>query len=199
MTADNHRGFTLIELLVTLAIFSIASLIMTKIYMNFSSSFTTQEVTAGLQQEVRSAVDLMAYELRMAGLDVNRTGLFGITQASASTIGFTSDQNLDGVMDVTDNEQVTYNITAGGVLQEILYQGTASEVTITLAENVDTANSGFVYLDQNGVPLATPVAAANLSNIRAIAITLALQEAAGRGPVVNRTITSQVICRNLAY
>jgi hypothetical protein len=58
-------------------------------------------------------------------------------------------------------------------------------------------NLQLQYFDANDVPIATPVTAGNLPNIRRITITVAVQSPAGWWRQQNFTIASDIRPRNL--
>ncbi|MDO8945454.1 MAG: prepilin-type N-terminal cleavage/methylation domain-containing protein, partial [Desulfobacterales bacterium] len=60
-------GFTLIEVLVALAILSIAMTAVFTTFLSQQQSFTVQSRVAELQQNLRTAVDCMTRDIRMAG------------------------------------------------------------------------------------------------------------------------------------
>jgi len=97
----NDRGFTLIELLVTM---SIAVMLMMAIYgaVNMaqrSSQGIERKVTA--QQDARSALELMAMEIRMASYNPNFvTGIWVNPGDCSST---SSNQNYQGIQAATPN------------------------------------------------------------------------------------------------
>lgn len=179
---DTPAGFTLIEMLVTLLIISIISGSAYSVFMSLNRSYTTQSVASGVQQRVRAAIDYMIRDIRIAGLDPLRTAGAGIISATATTLQFTADKNLDG--DVNDaGEDITYNVT-GGSLQLTDDQGTE-----VLTGNV--SNFSFVYFDQNGA--VTTKAA----DVRLVEISMTLQKPAGRGQLVSRNYSIRVRCRNI--
>lgn len=195
-----NRGFTLVELLVGLAIFSIIGLILVHQLVLGSRINTEQNAIARAQQSMRAARQLISQDIRLAGLDPLRTFRFGFEEATATKFRVTADFDSDGVIDDTGAERVTYLIRAANRdLQKILYEGTVNQVNATLLNRIDPApgDSGFTYLDVNGNPMATPVPAASLGNIRAVVVTLTVEESAGQAGTVARSSTGQVKCRNM--
>jgi type IV pilus assembly protein PilW len=177
-----QAGFTLIEMLIALLILSIVSAVAYGIFASLSKSFTTQDVTAKTQQNLRIGIDFMARDIRMAGLDPLDTANAGIINATSTSFRFTADKNMDG--DVDDSaEDVTYQLT-GDKLQLVDDQGTA-----TLNENI--TNFGFTYFDTDGA--ATMVT----QNIRSVAITLTATTPAGSAKPVERTYNTLIRCRNI--
>jgi type II secretion system protein J len=188
----DKKGFSLIEIMVAIAIMSILSIAMMKTYTGFTRVYTTQEVAAGAQQDLRAALNIMTQDIRMAGFDPTDSDNFGVEVATATNIRITSDTDIDGVVDQSNFERITYNLNAGtNQLQQILYQGTASESTQPVVDNV--TNLTFTYLDEDNNITATP------ADIRTVIISMTIQELAGRGGLVTRSLSTRVQCRNLGF
>ncbi|MEW5910184.1 MAG: prepilin-type N-terminal cleavage/methylation domain-containing protein [Thermodesulfobacteriota bacterium] len=196
----SQKGFTLLELMVVVAIASVMLTAMYGLFYSLSRSYTTEEVAADAQQDVRSAMDFMIRDIRMAGLDPTLSDSFGIEQATSSRIRFTMDSDasgsFNGVVDNTNFERITYELN-GSQLRQILYEGTGSQSTQTLIDNV-TALS-FSYLDEDGNAIAIPVAAADLPTVREVLITLTVVLPAGQIGTLTRTLDSRTQCRNLYF
>ena len=126
---NNHlhskTGFTLIELLMALAISSIVLGAIYSVFKITNRSFTTQNVAAGVQQSLRSAIGLMSRDIRLAGLDPSGTDNFGITYASATKIRFTQDSKdsvtnvFNGIVDEAKFEEVTYDLQGNQIMQTL--------------------------------------------------------------------------------
>jgi prepilin-type N-terminal cleavage/methylation domain-containing protein len=192
------KGFSLIELLVAMVIMSVVSLAIYGVFSVSSRSYTTQGVTADVQQSVRAAMEVMLQDIRAAGLDPTSSGNFGIELAEAAKLRFTSDSIdagiFNGVLDSTNSERITY-VLVGTQLDQILYETTASEDNGPLISDVQ--NLAFTYFDADGNDLGSPVPALQLADIRTINVSITVEEPAGRDGSVSRTLTKQVKCRNM--
>jgi type IV pilus assembly protein PilW len=123
----------------------------------------TQDRLIEMQQDLRSAVYLFGADVKMAGYDP--TGAAGATFliADQAEIQFQMDRNGDGDFTGDPNEVIRYALTndadrdglADGKPCDLGRELDGGGLQI-LAENVDALN--FVYLDQDGNVLATPVA-----------------------------------------
>ena len=194
------KGFSLIELLVAMVIMSVVSLAIYSLFAVNSRSYTTQTVTADVQQSVRAAMEVMLQDIRAAGLDPTSSGNFGIELAETEKLRFTSDSinaainDFNGVLDDTNSERITY-VLQGSQLDQILYETTASADTEPLINDVQ--NLTFTYLDADGNDLGSPVPTLQLEDIRTINVSITVEEPAGRDVSVSRTLTKQVKCRNM--
>ena len=184
-------GFTLVEVLMCIAILSILFGTVFRSFDTFNRSYTNENVKAGVQQKSRVGIDLMARDIRLAGLDPLNAANSGFIAADTNTtsIRFTADLNYDG--DLGDPfEDIIYALN-GNLLQQTSDLG-SGPVTATLLDNVSALT--FNYLDQAANLLPGPIAT---NQIRTVLISLTLQRPAGRDGQVSRTYTTRVRCRNL--
>jgi len=174
-----NKGFTLVELLVTLVI---SGLLMSAIYTAFKAqqdSYLAQEQVVEIQQNLRAGLDILVHELRMAGYDVDQTGVktgtAGITAANTSSITFTLVSDTDGLDN--NNDGTTDEVGELKTIQYSLYDansdgdndlgrlvGTVATNRRAVAENVE--NLEFVYLDSAGAVTAT------LPDIRSVQVSI---------------------------
>jgi len=163
-----NEGFTLTELLVAIVI---SGIVMTSIYSAYYSqqkSFIAQEQVVAMQQNLRAGMDLLEREIRMAGYDPAGTSDAGIAPgADSAIINITEDLDGDGLTSGS-NEDITYSLYDSGSDGDTDLGRDTGGGNQLLAENIDALN--FVYLDENGTPLATPVATPG--NIRSIQIAI---------------------------
>ena len=164
-------GFTLVELLMSIAILSILFGTVFDTFNTFSRSFSKENVRAGLQQKTRIAINLMAQDIRLAGLDPLGGAGGGILVAEPTKIQFAADLDYDGAFD-GPFENMTYALN-GDRLEQTSHLGTE-----TVVDNVTGLT--FTYPDSSTV-----------------FITLTVQKPAGREGTISRTYTQRVRCRNL--
>lgn len=191
----SEKGFTLVELLVSIAVLSIFMAAIYIILLNQTRAYTTQQVAAGAQQNVRMAIELMAADLRLAGLDPLQTAKAGFEVAGATRFRITSDRapvgqiEANGKIDDANFERITYFFD-GTSLRQQLYEGTSNPApSQSLIDNVSFLS--LRYLDQDGA--ATGI----LSDIRTVVIELGVQEPAGMDGVIERRYNTRVRCRNV--
>lgn len=164
------KGFTLIELMVALALTSIIMAGIMAAYVSQLKAHVTQQTIVEMQQNLRSAMQHMEKEIRMAGYDdPNKTSVAGVKIVLADKFQFTMDLNDDGdlVDPVTNNsdpnETVLYTLALNTAGTQCLMRNTGGG-NQPIAENIEALN--FVYLDRFRVP--TNVA----MNVRSVQITI---------------------------
>jgi type IV pilus assembly protein PilW len=190
-------GFTLIEVLVTIAMISLFMAAAMAVLVPLSRSYTTTDVASSVQQVVRMAVEVMANDIRLAGLDPMQQADAGIEEANATSIRFTSDRVPEG------EEEANGEIDDGG-FEHLNYYFDASDNTLRLAllspdgtvrqmqrlvENVN--NLRFRYFDQAGNETG------DRDEIRSVQISMTVEEPAGMDGTVERSYSTRVLCRNL--
>jgi len=203
----NTTAFTLIEVLMAMVIVGVVIGAIYAVFISSNRSYHTQDSAAEAQQRVRVGIDFMVRDIRMVGLDPLRSATdphpldsdgAGIKEAAASKIRFTSDIDMNGVIDNPKNqERVTYEYDAANRrLRRCLYEGTGSQSWRTLIENVGVLQ--FTYLDADGNDLGDPVAAADLADIRTVVISMSVEGEGALGGTITRTLNTRVSCRNLS-
>jgi len=129
----NNKGTSLIELLITLVI---ASFIMAGVYQVFiheAKSYESQEQIGESQNAVRSGMETLVSDLRMAGYD--REGGVVVTNpisGSSSSVRVEweyNDTTLKAVQYFRSNNQLQRNVYLNGVLTEDSPQIVVDDVT----------------------------------------------------------------------
>jgi len=200
---NKKKGFTAIELLISLAILSLSLSSIYGLYMSFIRMHTSEGVKIKVQQNVRSSLDMMVRDIRMAGLDPELTHEFGIrAPLDAQRIQFSADRDMDGEMDVpneadglqeSDLERMAYEYNGTNAVEMVLYKDNwvDEEMRAVLVENVSDLT--FIYLGADGATTA------NVEDIRSVEINMTIQKPAGRGDQISRTLIKRVQCRNLDF
>jgi type IV pilus assembly protein PilW len=195
----NKSGFTLVEVLVAMAIATIVSTLMYKVYQGQLKSHTTQQELVEMQQNLRAVLNLMERDIRMAGYGP-KGGVAdpAITSALIDDISFAMDVTGGTTLDPSDGqtndpgEQIQYRIDDAGNLVRITSDGLGGWNNDILLESADINSLTFTYKDEGGNPPAT------LADIRSVEITLDAN--IGTTVMVDRhdmALTSEVKCRNL--
>ncbi len=216
-----RQGFTLVELLIAMAIAGIVMGGIYSVYRSQQTSYAAQAQVTALEQKVRAAMYFMQRDISMAGCDPTGHANAGILTADSHSIRLTEDLNGNG--DPNEyNEDISYSLYTSKEVQKLgrrsPYKKNNQLVkNQPVVENVDALD--LVYLDEAGNVLPTPVA--DPSRIRSIQITLVVRaqkedphfsnstvyrNQAGIpifGPANDhfrrRLLTTEVLCRNLAF
>ncbi|WP_027358289.1 PulJ/GspJ family protein [Desulforegula conservatrix] len=186
-----ESGFTLIELLVAMAIASILLAIVGSIFYSLNKGMSAENTRVALQQSVRSAINVIAADLREVGLDPYTKKRFKIEKAALSEIRFSSDLNMDGNLD--DNEKFIYLLDDGQLKMSI----NSNDAPESLLPNVESLQ--FRYFRENDVEIMLSGSeVADTGEIRAVEIYLEAEENYwGGGSTENRSYRTLVKCRNL--
>ncbi|MCF8027092.1 MAG: prepilin-type N-terminal cleavage/methylation domain-containing protein [Desulfobacteraceae bacterium] len=183
-----QAGFTLIELLVAVAISAIVLLALGQFFISTTRTNTIQEKVAASQQEIRTVMEMITRDLRMAGLDPTKNADAGFTDNSDGTndesIAFSfdyynddDDPYSDGDCD-DDREHVSYSFDEdngrimyrwsndGGVnwpgAQSLTQDNTVTSVEFEYFDDKDALDSDNAFSDP----------AANLDDIEIVRVTI---------------------------
>jgi hypothetical protein len=106
--------------------------------------------------------------------------------------------DTDGIAEADgDLDRITYYYDAANKrLRQCLSADLTDASCETVAENVE--NFQFIYLDPNNAQIPFPIDNdVKLSNIRSVRVEMTIRRLAGGFGSVSRTLTKQIICRNL--
>lgn len=179
---NTSRGFTSIELLVALSMSIIVLVAIVSSLFSQQKVHMTQERLIEMQQDLRSAVYLFGADVKLAGYDPTGRAHATFLIADQAEIQFQIDRNGDGDFTdpgppvTTDAMEVIHYALTNDANRDGVADGTPCHLGRALdnggfqilAENIDALN--FVYRDQDGNVLTTPVA--NPNAIRSVQIAL---------------------------
>ena len=126
---NNERGFSIVELVISLAITLVLLGVAIKMFNVQQDAYNSQEQVTDLHQNIRTSMDAVSREVRMAGCMV--VGTSTIKTSGTSTITFLGD--VDG--DIVTN--LTTNAVAGA---------TTIFVSLTPDSNYSIANTDYIYV-----------------------------------------------------
>jgi len=205
LKGNRTSGFTLIEILVAVAMLSVFMMAAMGVLIPLSKSYTTTEVASSAQQVVRMAVEIIAKDIRIAGLDPLRQlqgtdssglPLAGFQEANATSVRFTSDRVVDGeeeangTIDDSNFENINYYYEASTESLNLrLYSGAPVQTSQQLVNNI--SNLRFRYYGEDGNETGV------LEDIRAVQIDMTVEEDVGTEGTIERSYSTRVLCRNL--
>jgi len=148
-TQFNKKGITLIELLVVLVIGGIVLAGIYRIFIAQSKAYTVQDQVAEVQQNVRSAMEILVRDLRMAGCDddgntITVNNPIPFVGNNAITVSY---EYYNQAAMATELHTVAYNLIGDNLFRQPTIGGVVSPSEVIL-ENVDQLN--FTYgIDTN--------------------------------------------------
>jgi type IV pilus assembly protein PilW len=219
----NEKGVTLAELLVALVIAAITLAGVYRVFISQTKTYAVQDQVVEVQQSVRSAMEIILRDLRMAGFDDDNpaspyTIPTGITTVASNSIAVNYEY-YNRTLNQYETHQVTYAVNANSQLTRTLNVTAAvppvpNPRTEPLLDNVNAlnfaygvdANNDKIMDDQNGdgiINAADYVAAGAVGTATVVAIQVTLT--GGPNPtnvdiakiVSPRTLVSAVTPRNL--
>lgn len=198
---SNKKGFTAVEMLISMAIMSLLLGAIYGLYMSFIKQCTKESVKINVQQRVRSGLDMMVRDIRLAGLDPENTDDFGVVAATSQRIQFTADRDMDGDLDdadatdgidTSDIENIAYEYDGNSTINMMLYKANGNlELSDRVVTNVTDLT--FTYLDADNVVTSDP------EDIRTVNIQMTIQRPSGKDGQISRTLIKRVECRNLDF
>jgi type IV pilus assembly protein PilW len=204
----NHKGMTLIELLVGLVICAVLIGGIYRLFVAQGKAYTVQDQVVEIQQNIRTAMEIVLKDLRMAGYDDDRTLAVVVPTPQI----------------VAGDHSITLRYEKNGSLYEVAYwadgtsrlfrQDTSNGVTNTepmlenvtgfdFAYGVDEDEDGAID-DRNGNTLVDDwIPAADVGDLKIVAVRVSLtarpfQVNPDLQSVSPRTLISAVTLRNLS-
>jgi len=218
----SYKGLALIELLVALVLFGMVAAGIYRLFIAQNTAYVVQEQVVEVQQNIRSAMEILLRDIRMAGFDDDNTG-----SAITITNPIVYPVNADSITvdyEYYDKSTLQYQRHTVAYWLDVPSSSLVRQPTVNavggpqevLLENVETLS--FAYgADQNGDGVMDDlngngviddgdwILAANVGTRKVIAVrvTLTARPAQVNSPsevqkmVMPRTLTSAITLRNL--
>jgi prepilin-type N-terminal cleavage/methylation domain-containing protein len=145
----NEKGITLIELLVALVICGVVIAGTYRLFIAQSKAYTVQDQVVEVQQSIRSVMEILLRDLRMAGFDSDSVG----SQISIANPVIPADHSVtvNYEYDNTHRHEVTYSLNNASLTRQLTIfpdVGPSTAATDTILEHVQALN--FSYgVDEN--------------------------------------------------
>jgi type IV pilus assembly protein PilW len=204
----DSKGITLIELLVALVICGVVIAGIYRVFIAQSKAYTVQDQVVEVQQGIRSAMEILLRDLRMAGYDSDNVG----SKISIANPLIAGDQSVTVSYEYDNTTQYTITYTREAATKRLLRQLTTTKddgssvagLQEAVLENVEVLN--FTYgVDTNpydGAMDGNWVSAGDIGTGKVVAVRVVLTAKPDQtNPDVKnwvspRTLTSAVTLRN---
>lgn len=218
----NKRGITLIELLVALIIGALSVAAIYRIFIAQSRAYVVQDQVVEIQQNIRTAMELMVRDIRMAGFDYdNSNSLVSIETyksyppylVTGNSITVWYENYREGPPLISEIRSVRYALNGTNLERQLGINGVAQPIEILL-ENVlalelmcgRDGRIGDISSQDGVVDNWTNCGTINNNNDRVIAVRINLTTRPEQvdaqddrfDAISPRTLTSTVALRNLA-
>ena len=174
----NKKGITLIELLVAFAICGLVVAGIYRVFLAQTKAYTVQDQVVEVQQNIRSGMEILLRDLRMAGYDSD-SSTSKITIANPILVDLAKGDHevtVNYEYDDTHRYEITYSLTGGSLTRQLTIHpdvGGATTTTDAILENVDALN--FEYgVDNNGDGVLEWVPAAGIGTAKVVAVRVTL-------------------------
>jgi type IV pilus assembly protein PilW len=207
MKRFNKNGITLIELLIALVICGTVAAGIYQVFIAQSKAYTVQDQVTEIQQSVRSAMEILLRDLRMAGFD-NDNLLSTVT--IISPIANLSDSSITVNYEYYDKALAQYQkhtvaYWKDGGSSSLIRQLTVNDVATpqeTLLENVENLNFTYgVDVNEDGAldnwVQAGSIGIAKVLAVRATLTARPVQINPDLQKISPRTLVSNVTLRNM--
>ncbi|MGX9728499.1 MAG: prepilin-type N-terminal cleavage/methylation domain-containing protein [Candidatus Electronema sp. VV] len=162
-----ERGFTLIEIMVSMVISSLVVAGIYGVYTIQQRSYTTQEKVTEIQQRLRSAMDFISRDIRMAGYDPDNACQIPDDQAlltvAPDRFRF---QYCERSGTAWVRNSITYSLNDEGQLRRNLTQSGTGQTRV-LADGIDGIE--FRYLQGDGQTVTTTANAVRVVRLSILA------------------------------
>jgi len=201
----NRKGVTLIELVVGLIISGIVVAGVYRVFVAQSKAYTVQDQVVEVQQNIRSAMEILLRDLKMAGYDDDSLNSKISIDNPISPADHSITTNYE--YDNTHRYEVEYRLDNGTLKRQLTIHpdaGLPSSITEDILENVEKLDLTYdVDTNDDGAVENWGVSAAGIdpSTIIAVLVTLQARPTPVNPDVVKmvmpRTLTTRVALRNL--
>ncbi len=203
----NKKGVTLIELLIALVILGMVAGGIYQVFIAQSKAYTVQEQVSEVQQSVRTAMDIILRDLRMAGYDSDHPLSTVTIPAALANISDSSIMVNYEYYDKTLGQYQKHTIAywRDPATSSLMRQLTVNDVATpqeTILENVETFHLTYGVDVDDDASLDKWVPAAQIGSSKVIAVRVSLSaRPAQTNPEVQkispRTLVSNVTLRNV--
>lgn len=137
------KGFTLVEMLVAITITAIILGITMHQFLLQKKHVDMQQTQIKLGRDTRLSLIFLGKEIREIGLDPKKTQGFGITNGDNTSLTYSMDRNMNGILDASDFGNIHL------IGDTLVFNGKH------IVSGVMAGGLNFTYLDKDGDTITT--------------------------------------------
>jgi len=207
MEIKTKKGITLIELLVAMVIGGIVVAGIYRVFVAQTKAYTVQDQVVEVQQGIRSAMEILLRDIRMAGYDSDSVG----SQISIANPVIPADHSVtvNYEYDNTHRHEIAYSLTNGMLSRQLTIftaGGGSATTTENILENVEALDFTYgVDTNDDGAMDGSWVSSGGIGTAKVVSVRVVLTANPDQtNPDVKnwvspRTLTSSVAIRNLCF
>lgn len=191
----NQRGMTLVELLVVLVLASFIGFFVMNLFITSNRTFMDQNKVLDAQRDGRLVMEYVIKTLREAGLNPLASSDFeGVLFALPYAITIDRDSNLNTTRDI--GEIVAFKLESS-ILKRGFSVGGGNMRWQGVAKNVNSLNFKYFGEDTDNDGIKDPLPSnPDPDKIRAVEITISIEDNKNIGDTFTRTYSTRVEFRN---
>ncbi|MFH1246136.1 MAG: type II secretion system protein GspJ [Candidatus Omnitrophota bacterium] len=154
-----NKGLTFIELVLAVSIFSVVAVVLYSVLNTGILAWRSAEVSGGMYQELRYALDILSRDLRNAVVYSDKEDFVNFSGKSSEISFYSLQDTYDAASAHTELRKIAYNLDETKHILQRLSQSFADSVQKTsmsepeeIAGKIDHINFYYCYEDKGNVP-----------------------------------------------
>ncbi|MFQ5455731.1 MAG: PilW family protein [Nitrospirota bacterium] len=167
---NNHKGISITEIMIAMGLSLIVGASTLNLFITYYKKYIIQEVIAEAQQNIRTGIEMISREIRMAGFDPTgmafKTGKLTVDGKEAKKIIEATSTKIHILKELNGDGDFIKGLTTADNHEDITFEFREKDFTLrrksgkggaqVLSEEIESVR--FRYYDRYGLPIPVPVA-----------------------------------------